>query len=564
MNRFLVGFVLLAASASLGVLWLTGWPLGVPGEWTWDRMPTELDSGMNGLGAAVAAGLFVVVVRVGWKRMNRVTRRPVSRGEVCGWLVALVGMSFAWLWIVQEAAPVKNRLGKAAFVLYYSSSSGYFTKARYEEPSPGRLLAGYEDLMRERDVLHVGTHPPGLFLVFQGLIAACEFSPPLAAFLDATQPASFREACDVIATNSLRAKSAHAVLPLDRRVLWLATLLVMLSVSLVVVPLYGVVRLTHDRAAAWLTAALWPAVPAAAVFVPKSDVVYALVGMMFVWLWLLAVKRRSMGLALLAGLIAWCGLMCSLAFLPVFLFAGLVTLGARSFGLGLVALDGNEEDPLTLTLSPEDGGEGTGRETLEARCSVPVSQLAVPISQRPAPFVWLSTLVRQLIPTIAAAAMGFIVPTLWLGWLGRVNLLVVWWLNYQNHAGFYAQYQRTYWKWLLVNPVELCLAAGVPVALLAAMSVLRLTKERRSTLMAVAWSMLFVGGLLWLTGKNSGEAARLWIVFLPWLVWLAGPLLAEAETNSKERWLRPAWIVMAIQFMVCLLTVARVSGFHFE
>jgi len=145
-----------------------------------------------------------------------------------------------------------------------------------------------------------------------------------------------------------------------------------------------------------------------------------------------------------------------------------------------------------------------------------------------------------------------------------VNLLVVWWLNYQNHAGFYAQYQRTYWKWLLVNPVELCLAAGVPVALLATMSVIRLTKERRSTFMAVAWSMLFVGGLLWLTGKNSGEAARLWIVFLPWLVWLAGPLLAEAETNSPERWLRPAWCVLAIQLVVGLLTVARVSGFHFE
>ena len=138
---------------------------------------------------------------------------------------------------------------------------------------------------------------------------------------------------------------------------------------------------------------------------------------------------------------------------------------------------------------------------------------------------------------VAGAVAGFVVPTLLMGWFARVNLLSVWWLNYQNHAGFYEHYPRTYWKWLLVNPVELSFAAGGPVALMAVASVavasvVSLGKERRSSLAPVAWLMLFVWGTLWLTGKNSGEAARLWIVFLPWLVWLAGPLLAEVEAKS--------------------------------
>ncbi|MEK6258936.1 MAG: hypothetical protein AABP62_10005 [Planctomycetota bacterium] len=535
MHRAIFSLILCAVAASLSVLWLSQVPLGIPGEWTWDRAAAEPDSAWNLIGAAVAAGLYLLAVRTGWKRLCRESRSPIRCVEVGAWLAALVVMACAWLWIVQEAAPLRNRLGKAAFVLYYPSSSGYFTKARYDAPNASAFLAGYEDLMRERDVLHVGTHPPGLFLVFHGLIAACEKSPVLASLLDATQPASFREACDVIATNSLRSKPPLPLLPLDRRALWLATLLVMLSASLVVVPLYGVVRQTHGPATAWLTASLWPAIPAVAVFVPKSDVVYALVGMMIVWTWLGAVKRRSAVLALVAGLLAWCGLMCSLAFLPVFLFAALVSWRGLKFGCA----SGSEERPLTL--SPQSRGEGTGEASTVGG--------------------WFGTLPLRC---VIAAAAGFAAPTLLLGWLARVNLIAVWWLNYQNHAGFYQQYARTYWKWLLVNPVELSFAAGVPVVLLAAASVVSLGKERRSALAMAAWSMLFVWGTLWLTGKNSGEAARLWIVFLPWLVWLAGPLLADAETKSTQRWLRPAWVLLAVQLAVCLLTVARVSGFHFD
>ena len=551
-----VCLIVVAAVASLGMLWLTEMPLGIPGEWTWDRVPAEPDSLLSGLGAAVAAGLYVTVVRLGWKRLSRVSKKPIARAEVCAWLTALSAMSFAWLWVVQEAAPLKNRLGKSAFVLYYSSSSGYFTKARYEEPSPAKLLAGYEELMRQRDVLHVGTHPPGLFLVFHGLIAVCESSPTLASFLDATQPASFVEACDVIARNSLRLKTPRPLMPLDRRVLWLATLLVLLSAALVVVPLYGVVRLTHDSHVAWLTAALWPAIPAVAVFVPKSDVVYAFIGMMFVWTWLLALRRRSVALALIAGSIAWCGLMCSLAFLPVFLFAALASWRFVPTATG--RLDGF---PLAAGLRDNELATDNGRSPQES----------APLHRDD----WRNW-IRVESPArmcLIAVAVGFLLPLLLTATFGKVNLPLVWWLNYQNHAGFYAQYTRTYWKWLLVNPIELSFAAGIPVTLAATWSYVTFTKRHWSTLPqlcdvlsfgTMALAMLFVWGTLWLTGKNSGETARLWIIFLPWLPWLAGPLLAESETDSKHRWLRPAWVVLTIQFAVCLLTVARVSGFHFD
>ena len=66
----------------------------------------------------------------------------------------------------------------------------------------------------------------------------------------------------------------------------------------------------------------------AAIFVPKSDVAFALIGLLIVWTWWTASDRRSVVLAFLAGILAWCGLMMSLALLPVLLFAAIVSVSA--------------------------------------------------------------------------------------------------------------------------------------------------------------------------------------------------------------------------------------------
>lgn len=503
---------------SQAFLWATDRPLGIPGEWVWQRTAFEADGYWNFAGTSVASVLYLLFVNAGaaWLGNTASQRRTVI---VMAWLGGLVAASFAWLWIVQEMSPLRNRHGKSAFVLFYSGSSGYFTKARYEDPDAARFLESYEDLMRERDVLHVGTHPPGLFLVFHGLIQLCQRSPQLAYALDATQPASFREACDIITRNSSRSIPSRPFLPADRRVLWLATLLVMAATSLAVLPLFGLLRRTLDLADAWRGAALWPAVPAVAVFVPKSDVLYAFLGLLMVYAWLVAVDRRSIASAFITGLLVWCGLMLSLAFLPVMLFMAIISWKP----------------------SPN---------------SAVVDGAATPSS---GPRSWLAGL--PSCSCLAGAVTGFLVPTLWLGWAGQINLFAVWALNYQNHAAFYAHYPRTYWKWLLVNPIELTFAAGWPIGLLSAAFLWAAFRTRSLFRTPVAFGVVVVWGLLWVSGKNSGEAARLWIVFLPWLVWMAGEELARLERGTTLTRVRPSAIILAMQLFVCASTVARVSGF---
>ncbi len=519
----------------LAVLWCTSLPLGVPGEWTWDRAATEPDSPWNLASGLVISSMFIAFVIRGRQRFEAFAESSRYRFESVAWLAGLVVLGVAWLWLVQEIAPIKNRVGKSAFVLYYPSSSGYFTRARYDDPRAGALLARYEELMREGDVLHTGTHPPGLFLVFHGLFMLCESSPVLSAFLDATQPGSFRESCDVIATNSLRGHPPRTLLPLDRRVLWLATLIVMFSASLTVVPLYGLIRRSVSAANAWTCAALWPAVPALAMFIPKSDAAFPCLGMLLVWIWLTAWERRSLWLSWLAGLMTWCCLLCSLAFLPVLLAAFCLTLGGNLWQFvrdrrGRTAINSGTAFTSPLTLR-------------HGLC-------------------------------LLAAVVGGAIPTVLLGVFAHINLLTVWWWNYQNHAGFYRQYPRTYWKWLLVNPLELSFAAGWPIAFLALLGCVHgLSSGFRgrgsgwgTQTLKIVTSLTLVWGILWVTGKNSGEAARLWLLFMPWLIWLASFEIESmlSQSNDPDVRQRISLRILAIQFLVCLLTVTRISGFHMD
>jgi hypothetical protein len=73
--------------------------------------------------------------------------------------------------------------------------------------------------------------------------------------------------------------------------------------------------------------------------------------------------------------------------------------------------------------------------------------------------------------------------------------------------------------------------------------------------------------LLWLSGKNMGEAARLWLIIMPWPVWLAaGYFAAYPETPQSAasgRFLhRAALALLVVQMIVCLGTVTRVTGFR--
>ena len=89
--------------------------------------------------------------------------------------------------------------------------------------------------------------------------------------------------------------------------------------------------------------------------------------------------------------------------------------------------------------------------------------------------------------------------------------------NLHHHARFYDEYPRTYRLWLVVNPLELAIALGTP-------SVVWCVTALRAPLglPVTVWSTLLVLALTNLTGRNMGEVARLWMLYMPPLLVGAG------------------------------------------
>ncbi len=526
--RSLIVGTIVAVAVSLGLLWTEAVPLGVPDEWTWGRLGMSGPGFLwGGLVCAAAGGLYALI---GWLGDRRLTQARCW--EAALWLAVLVTGGFAWLSAVQSVAIEGLGLGKAPYVLYYRRTEGYFWQARYDIQSVEEFLAGYEALMAERDYLHIGTHPPGLALLHYRLLDLCRTSPRLVGYIEWTEPETVSETLRLIRAQSRG--SQHEVTREDAACLWLGALLTQWAAVLTMVPLYLFLRLSESRGAAWRTVVFWPLVPALAIFLPKSDVLYPVVAMTAAWLWRWAGlrARERIGMTSVLGWMAgsfilWGGMVLSLAFLA---------MGA------LIAV----QSICDLSLGGPDDRSRTAR----------LAHMA----------------------TAAMCATGCALLALggWLTLFGRedLNLLNVWQWNFANHALFYDHNTRTAWKWLLVNPLELTLAVGAPVMALILWGIGRRWSDRRGLWTSPALPFVVVWGLLWLSGKNMGEAARLWILLMPWVVAATvnafgspqpGDSTPEAATTEDVRPLtRRDWLwLVALQVLVSSLTVLRVDGFHF-
>lgn len=515
---------LLTSLITIALLWLTQIPLGVESEWSWDRIPFAAAEMIPGwIVSAIAFAVYLLLTLIALSRI------PDCRWyELTVWLTGLTAAAGLWSLLLQDSPPGEYRLSKAAFVLYYKGSSGYFTQAQTEISDASQFLSHYEAKMEQGDVLHEGTHPPGLPLFYLTLIRLCENYPGLQSFLLDMQPASFQEAADVIA--GMTSHSEHPLLPRDRAVLWLATLITLSMSALTVVPLFLLAREFTSRAVSWQVAAFWPLIPATLIFQPKSDALYPVIAILFLYLWVTACRRNNLIYAFLAGLLIWVGLFLTLAFLPV---------GACAVCYSILQL--------WLRLKSSENS----------------------------PASW-----KALALTACSGLAGFCLPILILAVAFDLNLLRVWFLNFQNHAGFYSEYTRTYWKWLLLNPLEISLALGLPVAWMVFRSLCcrgRFTAEQvicttPSSLKAFLLSCGIVLILLWLSGKNMGEAARLWLIFLPWFLLMTIPywqMIHDSQTREKIQTssflkMQTVWIIaLTAQAVVCVATVNRITGFHF-
>jgi hypothetical protein len=363
--------------------------------------------------------------------------------------------------LIPTGAADEYDLTRWAYVNYFGASTGYYQVAKREAVAdPWRFLAEYPDWIKRQDSLHIGTHPPGLIVLQCLLLRAMEEHPGLAGFLFQSMPSS-----TAAGFRQLERMDRQKIPRADQAALYLSSLLTLLACAGTVVPLYSLARSALPASSAWATAALWPLVPSANLFQPDADTAYPLLSTSALALAAWAARGASnpggfpvaVVLASCAGLVLAFGLWFTMAFLPVGLIVALTIL--------------------------------------------------FPSSVRP---------LRKgaILVAIGVGFLGLIA----LGWaVTGANPLTIGTWNLRNHARFYVEFPRSYLAWLILNPIELAVALGLPAAVWCLIGLARPRSLPRATLATVA-----VLVLLNLIGRNLGEVARLWILFMPSLLLAAG------------------------------------------
>jgi hypothetical protein len=404
------------------------------------------------------------------------------------WVFGLVVAAVALHVVVPMGAPSGYDLAKWAAVNYLPGSSGYFQIARQQAVrDPWRFLADYPRWIRTQDSLHIGTHPPGLIAAQCLLLRVMEENPALAGFLLDHMPATVELGFRIFGERAQPPLSRA-----DRAALFATALLTLAACALTVVPLYLLARVALPPSAAWTAAALWPLAPAANLFQPVADTAYPLLSTSAVALAAWAVRLQERVDHPTAPAISLAALSGAVMAAGMFFTLAFLPVGA------IVAL-------------------------------VLLSNRAVSWRMRAA--------------LVLATGAGFMV-LLAVGWgITAADPIEIARWNLRHHARFYDEYPRTYGLWLWLNPLELAIALGLPSAIWCAVGLLAPRAVPRPV-----WATLLVLVLVNLTGRNMGEVARLWLLFMP-------PLLVAAGHGWNRLGDRPAALA-ASAALVGLQTLA--------
>ena len=484
-----IGLILAASAALVGLsiaaVYSGGVPLGVPGEWEWLRVKAA-PSALGMILAAAAVAGYAVYSALGFRSLG-VPSAVGFRESV--WLAGLAAAAVAVQVVIPMGAADEYDLTKWAYVHYFPGSTGYYQVAKEQAMGdPWKFLADYPVWIASQDSLHIGTHPPGLIALHCVLIRAMERNPRIADVVNGLAPPSV-----IMGFRQLEVLNRRSIPRADRAAIYLASLLTLLACAGTVAPLYLLARESVSPQVAWAASALWPLAPAVNLFQPDADAAYPLLSASALALAAWAARLRgtsggptyaSIALAVGSGMIMAFGLMFTLAFLPIGLIAALVVL----------------------------------------------STTHLPWSRK-----------AQVIAWIGVGFLGLVA----VGWLATAaNPVVVWRWNLRHHAEFYTEYPRTYLLWFLANPIELAVAVGLPTTVWCLVGFIG---DRRYVPRA-GWCDLAVLALVHLSGRNMGEVARLWMLFLPPLLTAAGVGLTRLGGGPRT--------VFATALLVAIQTLA--------
>ncbi len=452
--------------------------LGVPGEWVWQYHRTPGGDLVTELKLPVA--LFVVLLLAVWY-LTRNAGEALSnwRRET----LAVVLLVFLGLLFLVGVGAIWGGLGQDVMAIYQPSVGGYFALSE-EVTSPSEFLAGFPQVLATREpVGHLNTHPPGNTMYFYVLRRFFERFPTLADWAVLLQPDSVEFFFDeLVDRGGVELGQAR------RAAMFVGAIGCRLLAALIAVPLYLLGRSSLGKRRAVWAGALGLSVPAFLVFLPGFDAVYPTAAAAVAALMVGALVWRSKGLAVAAGAVLW----VAMTFTPVMMLVVFVVL----LWYVLVRLVG--------------GGSGLERGPGQAAIATIVTTglvgFAVPLA-----VVWL--------------VLGF-------------DSISTWWQCLASNVRFNRLTDRSYWPWVLYNPVDFLMFLGVGLSALLVLATVGLVRglRRWRELGPVGLGLLALVAVLVVlnvSGANAGETGRLWMFLMPGAALLAVPALERLGPGAE-------------------------------
>jgi hypothetical protein len=509
--------MLLVAGVAVAVaanLFARGVGVGIPAyraEWIWRPLSKAIP--VNLLPASLAgAGLALLVWGLGRGETQVATRMSLPHGERrvargMSLLRALAPLALVLVVFALQIAMI-NAVGEpwvAPGAIIASPVSTTYFAISREVHSVRDYLANYHQIMPTLPY-HAATHPPGVTLLFLAVRRACAALTPASA---ASSP--------VIARVQFYADRMGVGFPPEDAAAAIASaLLLAMAGSASILPIYLLAGQLAGPRGALCAAALTGSLPALVLLPASADQLVLLAAAVTIWLAYAAWRHSNPALALLPGIAFALGMFVSLGFAAVgawlALWAALGVLGAA--------------------------GRGEAARRLLGRAGVALGGFAA---------VYLTLFLATGYRAWTVAYLGL----------------------FAHRRATTVEFPRTYWKWVLMNPVEMAVFAGlalVVAALWAKVSCwaspgllgrsssscptgLGLLGRRSSScptglgllgrsssscptglgLRAFLVSWLIVVAALDLSGTVRGEVGRIWL-FLMWpLALAAGEWLSRAE-----------------------------------
>lgn len=292
-------------------------PLGVPGEWEWQRVrfaSSPRDLALGGLGIVFYAAFVGMVFRA--------LSRPAGWARECFSIGGLLAAAVAIQVVIQSCAPQGYGLAKWGIVLLDKGSTGYFLVARTEARDLAAFLKNYPDWIRHGDALHIGTHPPGLIASEAGLLRFFDAQPDAARLIDDHLPDSVHQGFQLF-------QGRPPLTRTDRAALGSTGLFTLLACAGTMVPLYLLARASYPAPVAWAAASLWPVVPSAILFQPTADTAFPFLSTWALALAAIGVKGggvREAAFLIAAGIVLGLGMQFTMAYLAIGFMVALLLL----------------------------------------------------------------------------------------------------------------------------------------------------------------------------------------------------------------------------------------------